>query len=873
MKKKILLSFLVIVVLAICTLIGLPFLFKDKIASVFKQELNKQVNAKIDYSDFDLSLIRSFPNFRFSVDDFTVVGINEFKNDTLASVKNYNFTVDLMSVINGGPYKLISLNVNQPVVHARVNYLGKANWDIVKESKGETTSTSNSKFSLEIKKFSIADADITYDDKKSSAYASLKDFDFEASGDVTESIYDLVIKSAIASLTYKSGAVAYLSDAKLLADVALKVDNMNSKYTFGDNSISINDLALNFEGWVQNNSDELNLDCKFKTRQTDFKNILSLIPAIYKKDFDKIKTSGSLALDGVVKGKLKDENYPSLNLNLKVNNGMFKYPDLPVAVKNIYIATTIAKPQGKLDATVVDISKLHLEAGSDPVDGKILIKTPVSDPDVDARLTGRMDLANVPKFYPIDGLKKMTGLLSLNLNFKGKQSDFESKNYQAVSASGNARVSNLVYESMETPMPVKVMAMDMDFSPQQVDLKSISSIIGKSDFNATGKLGNFMAYLFGKGSLDGYLSLRSAKFDANEWLSKETKASATTANTSSDPNDYFKVPKLINFTAQSTFGKILYEQLVLENVKGEVKVKDEVIYLNDLFANLLGGNALISAIYDTKDRDYPEVSFTYDINNFDFQETYKYVGMADKMAPVIKHIQGSFSSDLKGAGKLNKDMSVDYSTLTGDGKVEIPSARIVGMPILQKVGEVSKIPALQNLQLTNAMTVLKFKDGKVNVDPTKLNFGKGYTMDLKGANGFDKTIDYDFQLNVPSKELGAATSLAQGYLSKIPGLGASMPEIVSFVFKATGTADKPKVTLSKVLANGSSAKNVIQSKAEDLKKQAEEETKKQTDALKKQAEDAAAKAKSDAEKRAKEAAEKAKKEAENKLKDIFKFPK
>jgi hypothetical protein len=36
----------------------------------------------------------------------------------------------------------------------------------------------------------------------------------------------------------------------------------------------------------------------------------------------------------------------------------------------------------------------------------------------------------------------------------------------------------------------------MDFSPQQVDLKSISSVIGKSDFNATGKLGNFMAYLF-----------------------------------------------------------------------------------------------------------------------------------------------------------------------------------------------------------------------------------------------------------------------------------------------------------------------------------------------------------------------------------------
>ncbi len=875
MKKKILLSILVVVVLCLAALVAVPFLFKDKIVTVFKQEINKQVNATINYSDFDLSLLRSFPDFRFSVDDFTVIGILEFKNDTLLYIKNYNFTVDLMSVLNGGPYKLQSLHVVQPIVNARVNYLGKANWDIMKESKAESTASSNAPFKLEIKKLTITDAELTYDDKKSSAYAHLRDLDFQASGDVTENIYDLATQTSIASLTYKSGAVAYLSEVKLASELAFKVDNINSKYTFGNNTLSLNDLSLTFEGWVQNKKEEMNLDLKFKTKQTEFKSILSLIPSVYKKDFDKIKTGGSLALDGVVKGNLKGENYPTVNLNLKVNNGMFQYPDLPVAVRNIYLATNITKPQGKLDALVIDISKLHIEAGSDPVDGKILIKTPISDPNVDAHLAGRMNLANVPKFYPMEGLKTLSGLLSLNLDFKGKQSDFESKNYQAVSASGNARVANLVYDTKETPMPVRVMAMDMDFSPQQVDLKSFSSVIGKSDFNATGKLGNFMAYLFGKGSLDGYLNLRSAKFDANEWLIKENSGTAakSTSGTTSETNAYFKVPKLINFTAQSTFGKIMYEQLVLENVKGEVQVKDEVIYLNDLFANLLGGNALISAVYNTKDRDYPEVSFTYDINNFDFQQTYQYVGMAEKMAPVIKHIQGNFSSDLKGSGKLNRDMSVDYASLTGDGKVEIPSARIVGMPILQKVGEVSKIPALQNLQLTNAMTVLKFKDGKVNVDPTKLNFGKGYSMDLKGANGFDKTIDYDFQLNVPSKELGAATSLAQGYLSKIPGLGMSMPETVSFVFKATGTADKPKVTLSKVLANGNSVKDGLQNKAEDLKKQAEEEAKKQADALKKQAEDAAAKAKADAEKRAREAADKAKKEAENKLKDILKFPK
>ncbi|HLP52218.1 MAG TPA: AsmA-like C-terminal region-containing protein, partial [Chitinophagales bacterium] len=583
------------------------------------------------------------------------------------------------------------------------------------------------------------------------------------------------------------------------------------------------------------------------------------------------------ALDGNVKGEMKGEDYPAFGLNLKVNNGMFQYPDLPVGVKNIFIAANVVKPQGGLDLTVVDISKLHLEAGTDPIDAKINVRTPVSDPNVVANVTGRMDLANVPKFYPIEGLKTITGLLNLNLDFKGRKSDIDNKRYEAIKAAGNLKVTNLVYDTKDLPMPVRVMDMQMAFNPQNVTLSSFSAAIGKSDFNATGTLDNFMAYAFGKGDLLGNINLRSSQFDANEWLSKdEPKAGEKPKVADTAKTEYFKVPAHIDFTANSQIGKILYEKIVLENVKGQIVIKDEAINLNNLFANLLGGNATISAVYNTKGKAKPDVTFNYDINNFDFQQTYKMVGMSEKLAPVIKYIQGNFSSDLNGSGRLNEDMSVDYNSLKGDGKVEIPSARIVGLPILEKITQVAKIPALQNLQINNAFTVLKFKDGKVDVEPTDIKFGNGYVANIKGRNGFDQSIDYDMQMNIPTKELGAATSLAQGYLNKIPGFSGAMPETVGFVFKVTGTTSQPKVTLSKVLAGGSSAKDMVKGAVDDLKKKAEEELKAKSEELKKQAEtqarEAADKAKAEAEKRAKEAAEKAKKEAEKKAKEIFKFP-
>ncbi len=878
--KKILIAFAVVILLLVVAVVSIPFLFKDKINARVKAEINNQLNAKADYGDFSLSLIRSFPNFSFSINDLSVVGIDSFKGDTLVFVKNFNFTVDLMSVIKGEKYKLLALNLSEPMVNAIVNYNGKANWDIMKNTGAKSSEPAgSSNFSLEIKKYKISDGEITYDDRQGNSYAKIHKLNFEGSGDVTDALYDFVTKTSIAELTYRSGAVAYLSKAKLDADMSISVDNTNSKYTFKENTISLNDLALQFDGFVQTKADATNLDVKFKSKRTEFKSILSLIPAVYKKDFDKVKTSGSLALEGMVKGEMKGESYPAFNLDLKVNNGMFQYPDLPVGVKNIYIAALITKPQGGLDFTVVDISKLHLEAGTDPIDAKINVKTPVSNPNVVANIVGRMDLANVPKFYPSEGLKTISGLLNLNLDFAGRKSDLDKKNYTAIKAAGSMKVTNLVYDTKETPMPVRVMDMQMTFNPQNVTLNSFSSAIGKSDFNATGTIDNFMGYAFGTGDLVGTVNLRSSQFDANEWLAKDNTGETKPNVPDTAKTEYFKVPAHIDFTANSQIGKLLYEKIVLENVKGQIEIKDEAINLNNLFANLLGGNATISAKYDTKGKTHPDVTFRYAINNFDFQKTYQAVGMSEKLAPVIKYVQGNFSSDLKGEGKLNPDMSVDYNSLKGDGKVSIPTAKLVGMPILEKVQQVAKIPALQNLQLTNAYTVIQFKDGKVKVDPTDFKFGNGYNVNVSGSNGFDQSIDYDMRMDVPSKELGAATALAQSYLSKIPGLGAAMPDIISFTFKVTGTASSPKVSLSKVGAGagGSSVKDMAKNAVEDLTKKAEAEAKAKAEELKQQAEqqarDAVDKAKKEAEQRAKEAADKAKKEAEKKAREIFKFPK
>lgn len=863
--KKIIIGFAVLAVLGLAALIAIPFLFKDEINASLKLEINKSLNAKVDYGDVDLSLIRSFPNFSFSVDDLSVIGINEFKGDTLAYFKNFNFTIDVMSVWKKETYKVLAVGLEEPKIRMIRNKEGKANWDIAKPTdQTKTTAAQEEAFSMEVKKYAIENGNLVFDDQQGKTFVSINNLNFSGKGDVGQDLYDFETHTDIAGLTYKSGAVAYLNQAKIKGDNTISIDEKNQKYSFVKNEINVNDLGLLFDGFVQFVQDtNYNLDIKFQAKEASFKSILSLIPAVYKKDFANIKTSGTLKLAGDVKGLYSAETYPAFNLDLQVGNASFQYPDLPTAVSNININANVKKAQGSLDKTLINVQKLHADIGSEPIDARIFVSTPISDPNVDLAVKGKLNLANVPKFYPIEDLNKISGLLVADLTFKGRQSDIEKKNFTAVKAAGNLDVTNLVYDSKSTPMPVNVSRMQMKFNPQNIALENLSAKIGKSDYFASGSLNNYIAYLFNNGALQGNLNLNSTFFDANEWLKTD---SATTQTAKTESEKYFQVPANIDFDLNAKFGKILYDKLELSNAKGQVKVKDETIYLNDLFAELLGGNATISATYSTAKSTTPKVTFAYDIKNFDFQKTYQFVGMAAKLAPIIKYVQGSFSSDLKGSGSLKEDMSVDYNTLQGDGKVTIPNAKIVNLPILQKIAEVTKVQSLNNLSLNNAWTVLKFKDGKVAVEPTEIKLGNGYGINFKGQNGFDESIDYDVRFDVPSKELGGATNFLTNQIPAIGGV-VKMPETLNLFLKVGGTVTKPTVKLNKVGGSGPSVGDMAKDAVNDIVNKAEDEVKKQADALKTKAEEEAKKVQQQAEQKAKEAADKAKQEADKAAKD------
>ncbi|MEQ8531670.1 MAG: AsmA family protein, partial [Imperialibacter sp.] len=194
MKKFLLIvgGFIVVVLLAAAIL---PFIYKDDIKAALDDAIAENVNAKVyfDESRFGLTLFKNFPNLTVTLGGLGVVGIDEFKKDTLAAVDQVDVVVNIMSVINGN-YRISGLYLNEPNIYVKVLANGKANYDIAKPSEeavAEETPTESGDVQFGIDKWEIKNGNIVYDDATIPFYMAMKGMNHTGSGDFTLEVFDM----------------------------------------------------------------------------------------------------------------------------------------------------------------------------------------------------------------------------------------------------------------------------------------------------------------------------------------------------------------------------------------------------------------------------------------------------------------------------------------------------------------------------------------------------------------------------------------------------------------------------------------------------------------------------------------------------------
>ncbi|RYG01478.1 MAG: AsmA family protein, partial [Chitinophagaceae bacterium] len=263
MKKVLKITGITLLVI-IVILFTIPFVFKGKIIKLVKAEINKSINARVDFADIDISLLRRFPRVSVSIEKIQVIGNGQFSSDTLLSSKSIDAALNLMSVIKGDKMTIYSVAVNEPRIHAIIAKDGAVNWDITKPDTTTQTTTEAEPFNLELKNYSINDGYVSYVDSSGGMSAEVSGLQHEGSGDFTSDNFTLSTKTTADAVTYIMGSIPYLANTKTSIDADIQIDNKISKYTFKTDEIKLNELKVSTEGFFQLvNDSTYNMDIKF----------------------------------------------------------------------------------------------------------------------------------------------------------------------------------------------------------------------------------------------------------------------------------------------------------------------------------------------------------------------------------------------------------------------------------------------------------------------------------------------------------------------------------------------------------------------------------------------------------------------------------
>ncbi len=795
--KKVLLVLLIIVILFIGALVAIPFLFKDKLVAFAKETANEQLDATVNFGDFDLSLLRNFPNLNFRIEDVTVDGHGTFEGVRMAEIGALDITVNIMPLLNGNVV-IKELGMVNSSFDVRVTEDEQANYDIMKDSgevEEETVAdTSASEYNIELKRYYLKDISLSYDDVPLLTKVVITGLDHEGSGDFTQDLFTLHTETTIESMDVDYDGIRYLNRARLDADMDIEMDMNNSKYTLKDNQIDLNELSLGIDGWVAMPEDPIDMDLTFYAKEGQFRHFLSLVPAEFASDLEGVDVTGTLAFNGHARGTYTEEEYPGFGLELIVDNGRLKYPDLPASADNITINCKIDHPGGDLDRMTVDVSQFHVEMAGNPVDMKLMLKTPMSDPDINADIKANLDFANVSKVVPME--EELSGSFEADVELRGRYSAIEEERYEDFHAAGFLNLRDFRYNS-EDGYDMTITEANMNFTPQYAELSKLDLQMEGMDMSAQGRLENYLAYALKDSMLVGQLNLQSNRIDLNALMGDEGDAETEESEETAEAEESYEVlevPANIRFDLNAQIDELIYDNITVSNLTGNIRVADQQLTMNNVNMNVLEGEVVMNGTYDSRNLAQPEVDFAFDARELDIRETATTFVTVEKLMPLAKNATGKFSTKMIFQSELDSAMSPVMESIYGKGNFESKNVFIEGFEPLNELAKTLKIDRLAKQNIEDVKFNFEILEGRAYVEPFDVKIDQINT-NVSGSTGLDQTIDYVLKMNIPTKMLeGGAMDMVQGLMGQAAsflGQEFSLGDKIEVDVLVGGTVEKP----------------------------------------------------------------------------------
>ncbi len=532
--------------------VALTWYFRGKILDWVKSGVSEQLNVEVDFSGLGVSLIKDYPKLSVRFTDLSLVGRDQFAGDTLFSAEDVGLAIDAWSLLRSEqPIDVKKIYLNKP--HIRLIVLDSAHSNYLFYPQEASSSGSGEEMRLlELRSMEIVDGRFSYRDFPGQLEMRFTHLNHHGSGSWSGEQIQYVTQTTLDSLYVRKGAISYLKNVDMdwKADFSWHPDSR--RLELGENLLRLNAMQLSSSGELVAKEDRMTIHMKIQAPNSPFKELFSLLPNAYTKDFSNLQAKGNFSLSGEINGDMYYEKalYPDFDFALQVQDGYVKYPDLPKAIEQVQMKMNVSKKGPSLDATVVDIPGMSFVVDGEPLQLHTHITHPLSALNAKGGIKGNLNLESLSKAYPIQDVQTMQGRVGMDVSFRFNRALTEK--YLA----GSLHTTGVHLQYGDYPK-MRFDKMEVSFAPEKIRVERGQFAFGDSDYDGSIQVVDPLHYFARTGSVTVLLQGKMHRLNVDEWVSEETPT-APAEPEPIDPQFYDFITRRLRLKADMDIQKLQY---------------------------------------------------------------------------------------------------------------------------------------------------------------------------------------------------------------------------------------------------------------------------------------------------------------------------
>ncbi|HSJ68666.1 MAG TPA: AsmA-like C-terminal region-containing protein [Anditalea sp.] len=563
-----------------------------------------------------------------------------------------------------------------------------------------------------------------------------------------------------------------------------KIDISEFNMSFGDNPVSGRLLVENLRTY--------DMDGQLRGN-VNLEEITSIFP------LEGTEMRGALSINAIAQGRYDSttNTIPTIDASMALSNGYIRNVEYPAPIENLNVQATVVNTTGNMNDLIVNISTFGFDLEGESIRGNLEVND-LNRLNWDGSVHGAVDLGKLMAIFPMDDVI-MEGRIQADIDTRGNYADVEAERYERLDTKGDIEIRDLYYTDLDLPQGIRIRNAAANFSPRAINLTNFDARVGQSPVTATGNLTNYMAYLFGENqTLQGNLTVASTRFNVNEWMSADPAATEDTTQLS-----IIELPRNIDFTMNVSANEVVYDNLVFSNARGIINLRDGILTFRDVATSTLGGQVTFAGTYNSQNPSIPKFDMTFDVAAVSIQEAFRSLNTVQVFAPVAQHLTGNFNTNFALSGDLGPNMLPVLSSLDGKGLIKVLQAAFKDSRLLQGITSITRLNETQSITFRDLVLSTTIEDGRLKVSPFNVRLWD-YATTVEGSTGFDGSINYLLNMQVPAGSFGSQLNNVIAGISGAEGTGSTM---VPVALSVGGTYQNPNVSL----AGGNSIENLLTS--------------------------------------------------------------